>query len=237
VTNLAHAFKNDPATFKRVHSVIWMGGAMDVPGNTSPSAEFNCFADPYAADQILAACKQGAFKLIMAPLDITSPHTVPFDDLIVTKPEDDVAKQDKNGVPGPLRVFISSFLHRVRGLQASFGAPDAMEMHDPLAIWYAIDNADLPTGSNGWETEQRDFKIERNGEITRGMCVIDRRGGKDGSGELRTKDESLQGNKVPGQKDHSEEEGQKPLPYIITKTPGKENLRKLLLARVFGEEV
>jgi inosine-uridine nucleoside N-ribohydrolase len=68
VTNLAHALRADPTTFARVKSVIWMGGALDHPGNTSPTAEFNCFADPYAAQAILDAVNAGAFQMILAPM-------------------------------------------------------------------------------------------------------------------------------------------------------------------------
>lgn len=49
VTNIARAFQTDPKTFSRVKRVVSMGGALDVPGNTSASAEFNFFADPYVA--------------------------------------------------------------------------------------------------------------------------------------------------------------------------------------------
>lgn len=64
-------------------------------------------------------------------------------------------------------------LLRVRKIQASFGLSDAMEMHDPLAVWYAI--ATSGGQADGWILESRDFAIERVGELTRGMCVVDRR--------------------------------------------------------------
>lgn len=46
VTTLAQAYQKDPKVFSRVARVVSMGGAIDVPGNTSATAEFNVFADP-----------------------------------------------------------------------------------------------------------------------------------------------------------------------------------------------
>ena len=246
MTNIAHALRAEPTTFARVHSVVWMGGALEHPGNTSPTSEFNCFADPFAAQQVLDACKAGQFELIMAPLDITTPHQVPFDDLIhpglVSGPDGSVPARESDTPPSPLRAFISAMLVRVRGLQASFGLDDAMEMHDPVAVWWALAQASRPVLdlAEGWELQPREFKIERVGELTRGMCVVDRRGTGD-EGETRTKSERL----VGGQKKKEEEEGKGRmgdeivksgnLPKVIVKTPGKEVLRKTLLERVFGE--
>lgn len=236
VTNLAHAYRDDPTTFSRVKTVVWMGGALDHPGNTSPSAEFNCFADPYAADQILTAVKAGAFDLVMAPLDITTPHQIPFDDLIhasyPTKPDPSLS---------PLRHFVSAMLGRVRMLQASFGLPDSMEMHDPVAVWYAVMHAVLKPGelAEGWEVKKREFQIERIGELTRGMCVVDRRG----TGEVgveRTKSKVLNGDagrvqaEVKKDRDGSNVVESKALPRVLVKTPGSEELRRILLSRVFG---
>ena len=161
MTNVARALREKPEVFKKVAEVVWMGGALDHPGNTSASAEFNCFADPYAADEVLSAVRDGSFRLTMAPLDITTPHTIPFDDLIHENAET------------PLRAFSTAMLRRVRKVQASFGLSDAMEMHDPLAVWYAI--ATSHGEAQGWQMQSRDFAIERVGELTRGMCVVDRR--------------------------------------------------------------
>jgi inosine-uridine nucleoside N-ribohydrolase len=46
VSTVAQAIRADRKTFSRVSKVVSMGGALDAPGNTSPTAEFNFFADP-----------------------------------------------------------------------------------------------------------------------------------------------------------------------------------------------
>lgn len=223
-----------------------MGGALDHPGNTSPVAEFNCYADPYAASMMLDAVKEGQFHMILAPLDITTPHQIPFSDLIHSSYPD-----HPDPSLTPLQHLTSAMLGRVRGLQESFGLPDAMEMHDPVAVWYALTHAHLPAdqynddesvegGQKGWVVRPRQFKVERTGELTRGMCVIDRRGGGDGTGETRTEDKELADNHIPGAKrdrDGSEIKQSKKEAKIITATPGSEVLRKVLLKRVFGTDV
>jgi hypothetical protein len=83
--------------------------------------------------------------------------------------------------------------------------------------------------------------------LTRGMCVIDRRGGGEGNGGSRTEDKDLADNHIPTagggseakrDRDGSEiKEAPKNEAKIITHTPGSEVLRKLLLKRVFGTEV
>lgn len=248
VTNIAHSLRADPETFAKVARIVWMGGAIDHPGNTSPVAEFNCFADPYAASSVITAAKEGKIELIMAPLDITTPHAIPFSDLIhpsvvpIPEPSTGVVRKAPE-TPTPLEAFISAMLVRVRGLQASFGLPDAMEMHDPVAVWYAIAHAGVPRGAGpveGWALKGREFTIERTGEYTRGMCVVDRRGTGE-TGVDRSKDERILSHGL--EKEKEKENGNtlsevlKPrgLPLVITRTPGVEVLRSTLLGRVFGE--
>ncbi|MBP6016908.1 MAG: nucleoside hydrolase [Candidatus Promineofilum sp.] len=80
LTNLAEAFQADPALAGKIKEIVIMGGAVDTPGNvineaegiSNEYAEWNIFADPVAADIVLAS---GA-PIILVPLDAT--NDVPF---------------------------------------------------------------------------------------------------------------------------------------------------------------
>ncbi len=49
LTNVARAISRGPNQMKRVKRIYVMGGAVEVPGNSTPFAEFNIYADPHAA--------------------------------------------------------------------------------------------------------------------------------------------------------------------------------------------
>ncbi|KAF9518893.1 hypothetical protein BS47DRAFT_1413108 [Hydnum rufescens UP504] len=197
----------DPMTLAKAERIVIMGGALDVPGNTSASSEFNFFADPYAAEEVLKAGSEGRVNLVLVPLDITSRHTIPFSSLIrgpslsisgTLAPEPNPTEMQ----PSILRDFTDAILARPREVLASLGLTgDVFEMHDPVAAYFVIDHARSSSelglegtsgGSNsderpcwalrpGWETTIRRFVIERKGEWTKGMCVVDRRYGSMGS--------------------------------------------------------
>lgn len=68
LTNVALAIRREPRIVQRVKHVIVMGGAIDVPGNTTPLAEFNVYVDPHAAYIVL----HSGVPLTLLPWDITS---------------------------------------------------------------------------------------------------------------------------------------------------------------------
>lgn len=53
LTNIARALRRDPAIAPSL-DLYWMGGST-VGGNVEPQAEFNCWVDPHALDEVLAA--------------------------------------------------------------------------------------------------------------------------------------------------------------------------------------
>ena len=144
-------------------------------------------------------------RFIMVPLDVTTLHELPFP---VYKAEVDPEFENTSspsisaGKP-PLLHFTSAFLERTREIMLSFGK-DVMELHDPVAVWFAIENppgkestGQSPVLKHGWRTTRRQFQVERwassrlihervpltgpffmhirTGEFTRGMLVVDRR--------------------------------------------------------------
>lgn len=78
MTTLEGVLKKHPHLAAKIERMIWMGGAMDVPGNLDPAtlppgvanpyAEWNAFWDPYAVDWIF---RNTDFPLIVFPLDVT----------------------------------------------------------------------------------------------------------------------------------------------------------------------
>lgn len=52
-TNLARLFRDFPGSSRSVERVVLMGGAVDVPGNVTPHAEFNVWSDPEATALVL----------------------------------------------------------------------------------------------------------------------------------------------------------------------------------------
>ncbi|WP_122761393.1 nucleoside hydrolase [Pseudomonas viridiflava] len=66
-TNLALALVQAPEITQGIKEVVVMGGAHFNGGNITPAAEFNLFADPHAAQIVLAS----GVKLTYVPLDVT----------------------------------------------------------------------------------------------------------------------------------------------------------------------
>ncbi len=55
LTNLARLERQCPGALAQAASLTVMGGAVNVPGNSSPCAEFNFYSDPLAAQAVMAS--------------------------------------------------------------------------------------------------------------------------------------------------------------------------------------
>ena len=67
LTNIALAVKKSPEIVPLIKKIIYMGGAIDVPGNTTKTAEFNWWFDPDAAQFVVRL----PIPQVVVPLDVT----------------------------------------------------------------------------------------------------------------------------------------------------------------------
>jgi purine nucleosidase len=68
MTNIAVALVKAPAIAPKIKQIVFMGGAVDHPGNTTATAEFNIWFDPHAASIVASA----GIPMTMFGLDVTS---------------------------------------------------------------------------------------------------------------------------------------------------------------------
>lgn len=79
MTNIALAIRMSPEIVPLIKRIVYMAGAFDVPGNTTPAAEMNVWYDPEAARAVVRQPIDQTF----IPLDVT--NTVPMNKEIFEK--------------------------------------------------------------------------------------------------------------------------------------------------------
>jgi ribokinase len=149
LTNIARAVRQAPEIMRQLGRLIIMGGAIEVAGNITATAEFNIFVDPHAADIVLTA----GMPITLVPLDVTRQVRLTQEFL----------RQAAPGSGNPLATAIRR-MTRTMLRPPSPGMP----MHDPLAVAIAIDASLV-------QCTRLPLRVETQGKRTLGMTVADRR--------------------------------------------------------------
>ena len=151
LTNIATAIEKAPDIKEKIQEIVLMGGAYFEVGNITPTAEFNIYVDPEAAEIVF----QSNIKITVLPLDVT--HKA-----LVTKARND-AFRALNSPVGKAVAEMTDFFERFdKEKYGSDGAP----LHDPCVIAYIL-SPDLFSGRH------INVEIETQSELTLGMTVAD----------------------------------------------------------------
>ena len=119
LTNVAKALAVEPRVAEWTKEIVVMGGAVEVPGNVTPYAEFNLYNDPWAAEIVLSS----GIAATLVGLDVTQ--------------QTSIARTDEPWVDGGApaarlaRRIIENWFK-------SHPKEGGYHLHDPLAVAAAI---------------------------------------------------------------------------------------------------
>ncbi len=151
LTNIARALQQAPDIAARVQEIVLMGGAYFEVGNITPTAEFNIYVDPEAADIVM----KSGIPVVFMPLDVT--HQA-----LTTQARID-GFLALNTPVGTAVAALTNFFERFDIKKyGSKGAP----LHDPCVIAYLL-WPKLFTGRH------INVEIETTSPLTLGMTVAD----------------------------------------------------------------
>lgn len=153
LTNLAAACLADPNFADNVGRCVLMGGTGRGPGNVTPVAEFNIWADPEAAAVVFGS----GMRLTMVGWDACTA------DATFSEPELDHLRE-RDTARARFCVDIQQVArHRARGA----GRREGVCIPDPLAMAVALDP------EVALEVRRLAVAVETQGSLTRGQTVVD----------------------------------------------------------------
>lgn len=150
-TNVALLLNSHPELHDRIAKIVIMGGAMTL-GNWTPSAEFNIFVDPEAAEIVF----QSGIPVVMAGLDVTHRAQIMAADI-------ERFRSIGNPVATTVAELLDFFMEYHKTEKWGFnGAP----LHDPCTIAWLL-KPEIFTTVTRW------VGVETKGKYTQGMTVVD----------------------------------------------------------------
>ena len=165
LTNVALAVLREPELPRLLRQFVIMGGAFGVPGNVTPTAEFNIWHDPEAARIVFRMFGGvGATPIVAIGLDVTRQTTFDEADL-------DAFARRIAGKPRaePLTRFIADASRHYFELMETWYGSRYLTLHDPLALAVAFDSTLV-------KTRPCAIDVETSGRLTTGATIADWRG-------------------------------------------------------------
>jgi purine nucleosidase len=151
LTNLALALVREPRIASRIQEIVLMGGGFFEGGNVTPTAEFNIYVDPHAADIVL---KSGA-PIVMLPLDVT--HKA-----LTTA----ARTRAFRGLGTRVGLAVAEMLEFFERFDEQKYGTDGGPLHDPCVIAWLL----APQLFRG---RCCNVEVETTSELTMGMTVAD----------------------------------------------------------------
>lgn len=151
LTNIAMALVREPRIAQRIKQIVLMGGGFFEGGNVTPTAEFNIYVDPHAADIVL----KSGIPTVMMPLDVT--HKA----LTTAK-----RTQTFRELGTRVGVAVADMLEFFERFDEQKYGTDGGPLHDPCVIAWLL-KPDLFSGRHCNVT------VETASELTMGMTVAD----------------------------------------------------------------
>lgn len=158
ITNLALALLLEPALPTLLTRIVWMGGAVTVPGNVTPVAEADALHDPEA----LALVLDQAWDFLQIGLDVT-------DNTIFEKQHLDRVQASSSAAAELVAAGAPSYMSFYEPILGRY----ACAMHSPLTV-AVVAHPDLIT-----DEITATMHVETAGLHTRGQTVADLRRGQD----------------------------------------------------------
>ena len=153
LTNIALAFLRAPEITKNIARIVLMGGAVDL-GNVTPSAEFNIYVDPEAAQIVFDA----GVPITMVGLDVTRRARLHADE-----------RERIRGFGSEVGTMIDALMDFYTSTEARRDPSEGPPIHDALAVAAVIRPELL-------ETRHVNVVVETTGIYTAGRTVCDLRG-------------------------------------------------------------
>ena len=151
MTNLALALRREPGLAERLGPVAVMGGARSEGGNITASAEFNIWADPDAAAEVLAS----GCDVVMFGLDAT--HQV-------RATEDRIAAVEAIGTA--MADTAASMMRFSQRIEREIVGWDAPPVHDPCPVAWLLQPA-------LFELAPCRIRVETQSDLTRGHTAVE----------------------------------------------------------------